>query len=95
VAGVQLNNNTATETRSERRFLNSKPVEFSRNITKTRRNSLKNGETVAGVELNNNTASTKKTNEDLYDVKPVEFSREKKNENEELFAAKWRELWLE
>jgi hypothetical protein len=27
--------------------------------------------------------------------KPVEFSREKKNENEELFAAKWRKLWLE
>ncbi len=27
--------------------------------------------------------------------KPVEFLRKKEYENEELFAAKWRKLWLE
>jgi hypothetical protein len=61
VAGVKHNNNTVLTTQSERRFLFSKPVEFSRNVTKMRKNSLRDGETVAGVELDNNTASTKQS----------------------------------
>jgi hypothetical protein len=36
-----------------------------------------------------------KANEDLYDVKTCRIFARNKNENEELFAAKWRELWLE
>jgi hypothetical protein len=46
VAGVELDNNTA------------KPVEFSKNCSKTR----STAKTVAGVELNNNTAMQHKAN---------------------------------
>jgi hypothetical protein len=61
VAGVQLNNNTASTTRNKRRFQTSNLSNFRNKHTKTRNNSRRNGETVAGVKLDNNTASTKQS----------------------------------
>jgi hypothetical protein len=56
VAGVRLNNNTASTTKRTAVLKTSKPVEFSRKITKMRSYSRRKCEkSVAGVELDNNT----------------------------------------
>ena len=101
VAGVKLNNNTALTIQSERSFLDSKPDEFPRNITKMRRKFAEKWRNCGWSETRQQHSKheTKRT-VILYDVKTYEFETKRRirrifgnnHENEEYITAT---LWLE
>ena len=88
VAGVELNNNTAPNTKRTK-ILDVETCRIFAIHTKTRNYSRQNGETVAGVRLDNNTASTKQSERWIYMTSKPTKNEKTDPSNFRKYTRKW------
>ena len=88
MAGVELNNNTAPNTKRTK-ILDVETCRIFAIHTKTRNYSRQNGETVAGVRLDNNTASTKQSERWIYMTSKPTKNEKTDPSNFRKYTRKW------